>query len=698
MRNLLAAVLLLGVVTFCAARYDYNPKEKESAIIEAVLKYLEVLHFSPQEINDDFSNKVFDEYLKYLDSAKRFLLAEEVNQLEEYRYQIDDQIKSRSLLLLDESLEVLDKSIDRSNIYFNEIMDAGFDFTIEETFNTDSEQRAYAKNESELREYWRKSLKLDVLNRIDQKLEEQEKDTTGMEPLSLDSITIKSIGETRKNFNDWYDRLDKVRRSDRFENYVNAIMHVFDPHSDFYNPKEKEDFDIRMGGKLEGIGARLSEDGEYTKVVSIVPGGPAWKGKELEVNDLIVEVTQKGEEPVDITGMRLDDVVAQIRGDKGTTVILKVKRTDGSFHQISIVRDEVILDEGFARSLKLAIPDVIENIGYIRLPRFYSSFEGNEGNSCAVDVEKEIAKLNNEQVDGIILDLRNNGGGSLQDVIKMSGLFIENGPIVQVKSKERKPHVYDDRDTDVKYNGPLIVMVNQFSASASEILAAALQDYDRAIIIGSNSTFGKGTVQRFQNLDQYIQGMEDMKPLGQIKLTNQKFYRINGGSTQLNGVTPDIVLPDTYSYIDSGEKEYDHALPWTQIDPLDYGQEVYTIENRKKLEMQSEKRVYDNASFKAIEEQAKRIKKYQDDVEVSLNLETYREFLNAKELESKEYEDIIDQNVECLTIENLNVDLDIIQSDESRKARNEDWLKNMQKDIYVEEALYIMKDMISIKS
>ena len=697
LRNIILGILVIGVVYFSAAAVDHNPKEKESAIIEAVLKYLDVLHFSPKEINDEFSLKVYDNYIKSIDPAKRFLIQPEVDKLATYKTAIDDEIQNRSLEFFDTSLDLITVAITRSQSIYEEVLDQDIDLYSTETFNTSSEDREFASNEAELREYWRKSLTLDIINKIDQKLEEQEKDSTLTELKTLEEIKADAVADTKKNFDNWYKRLDKIRRSDRFENYVNAIMHVFDPHSDYYNPKEKEDFDIRMGGKLEGIGARLSEDGEYTKVVSIVPGGPAWKGKELEVNDLIVAVTQDGEEPVDITGMRLDDVVAKIRGDKGTIVILKVKR-NGTFLDVSIERDEVILDEGFARSLKVGIPDMIENIGYIKLPKFYSSFEGKEGSSCAVDVAKEIDKLNTENINGLILDLRNNGGGSLQDVITMSGLFIENGPIVQVKSKERRPQVYDDRDAGVKYDGPLIVLVNQFSASASEILAAALQDYDRAVIVGSTSTFGKGTVQRFQNLDQYIQGMDDMKPLGQIKLTNQKFYRINGGSTQLEGVTPDIVLPDTYTYIDSGEKEYDNALPWTQIDPLSYKQDVYIVKDKEALSTSSEERVRENPSFKVIEEQAQRIKSYRDEEEVSLNLDTYRKQLDQRELESKLYDDVIDQNVDCLSIENLEVDTALINSDESRKARNDDWLENIQKDIYLEEALYIMKDIIMTKS
>ena len=696
-------IIIIGLLAVCTynvsvGQADYNSKEKESAIIEAVLKYLDVLHFSPKEINDKFSQEVYGEYLKSIDNSKRFLLASEVKTLEKYESDLDDQIKNRSLKFFDESLLILDGAIERSKGIYNELLECEMDFTIDENYETDPDNREYSKNEKELKELWRKSIKMDILNKIDLKLDEQEKDTTGTAPLTLESLTAEAIEETRKNFDDWYERLGQIRRSDRFENYVNSITHVFDPHSDYYNPKEKKDFDIRMGGKLEGIGARLSPDGEYTKVVSIVPGGPAWLGKELEVDDLITAVTQEGEEEVDITGMRLDDVVSKIRGDKGTTVILNVKRADGSFHSISIVRDEVILDESFAKSLILDIPDVIENIGYIKLPKFYSSFEGNAGNSCAVDVAREVEKLKAESVNGIILDLRNNGGGSLQDVIKMTGLFIEDGPIVQVKANGRKPSVYNDKDSDVQYDGPMIVMVNQFSASASEILAAALQDYNRAIIVGSTSTFGKGTVQRFQNLDQYIQGMDDMKPLGEIKLTNQKFFRINGGSTQLKGVESDIVLPDTYSDIEYGENEYDFALPWTQIEKLDYSQSVFQIKDKDKLAKLSQDRVSSNPKFDLVQEQSKLVKKFREESEVSLNLDTYRSYLDDKEEQSKQFESVMDEDIEILQIKNLSIDAEAIAKDEAKAERNTDWIKGVKKDFYLEETLFIMSDLLNVKS
>ena len=510
---------------------------------------------------------------------------------------------------------------------------------------------------------------------------------------TFDEFVEEARAEIKDNYSNWFERLGKLRRSDRFESYINAITHSFDPHSDYLNPKKKADFDIRMGGKLEGIGARLSSDGEFTKVVSIVPGGPAWKGKDLEVDDIITLVTQEDGEQTDLKGMRLDDVVQKIRGKKGTIVTLSVKKADGNVTDVVIERDEVILDEGFAKSLILN-KEESDKIGYIRLPRFYSSFEGKNGNSCAEDVKKELIKLNEENVNGVVLDLRNNGGGSLRDVITMSGLFIEKGPIVQVKPREKNARIYKDTDSDVVYDGPLIVMVNHYSASASEILAAALQDYGRAIIVGSTSTFGKGTVQRFFNLDEAFKDSQlSNEKLGDIKVTMQKFYRINGGSTQLKGVTPDIVLPDNYHFLELGEKDYDYALDWTVIDPLEYEQDVYRIPELDNLIARSTERISSNAQFNMILDNAKRLKDNKDKSTYSLNYDSFDKYWEKRDAENDKYKGIMDNELNSFSIKNLSIDLDKINSDESRVARNEDWIKGLQKDIYIEEVLHIINDL-----
>ena len=712
-KGLLVVAMLSSIVLWAFTPPEGQEQEKEELILNAVLQYLEALHFQPKDLNDDFSAQVFDEYLLALDPSKRFLIQKEIDQLSHYRNQIDNQIKLRNFDFFDGSIDIVDGARARAKTVFEKVMDKDLDAVQVTSVELDRKKREYAASEAALEELWTKLIKHDYNNRVKNAIDEQESrlekeadmkaedkkmkaddEKKEEEPIK----TVEEIKETAKekirdSYKDWFKRLDEDRRSDKFEAYINSITHIFDPHTDFYNPKEKTDFDIRMGGKLEGIGARLQTSGDFTKVTTIIPGGPAYKGKELEVDDLITAVTQKGGEPLDITGMRISDVVTHIRGKKGTIVILTVKKVDGSIVDIEIERDEVIIDEGFAKSLTLDVPGVMENVGYIKLPKFYSSFEKKNGNSCAKDVAVEIEKLKDLNVNAIVLDLRNNGGGSLNDVVEMSGLFIEDGPIVQVKPRDKSAYVYEDEDSKVQYDGPLIVMVNKFSASASEILAAAVQDYNRAIVVGSTSTFGKGTVQRFVDLDRAYK-QNDLKPLGQLKITMQKFFRVNGGSTQLEGVTPDIVFPDNYHYIETGEKDYEHVMEWTEISPVSYGQEVYNLPSREALRNKSEARMSQKEDFQFVLENAQRLKENRDQTQYPLDYETYADLIDTRDEEAEKFSDLFDETVENLKISNLAVDTEYINSDESRVARNEDWLEGVSKDFYLEETMYILKDMI----
>ena len=415
----------------------------------------------------------------------------------------------------------------------------------------------------------------------------------------------------------------------------------------------------------------------------------------MELNDHIQKVSQgKDGEWVDVTGWTINDIVSKIRGKKGTTVRLGLEKADGGTVEISIVRDEIIMDEGFVKSTIIDIPDVIDNVGYIHLPRFYADFQKSDGRQCAEDVEKELSKLKAENVNGVILDLRNNGGGSLRDVVDMSGLFIEEGPIVQVKSRDEAAEVLSDRDSRVQYDGPLIVMTNSFSASASEILAAALQDYGRAVIVGSDATFGKATVQRFFNLDRAIRGHSDIKPLGQIKLTMQKYYRVNGGSVQLKGVQPDIILPEIYDNIKTGEQEYETAMTWSQIQSVPYAQSVYQLDNLSALKAASNSRVNQSTTFQMVKENAARLKKQRDNSSYPLGKEAYLDFKKQQKAEADKYKDLFDVKIDGMNIETLAVDQAYIDEDDGRKARYEDFIDGLSKDVYLEETLYIMKDMI----
>lgn len=685
---------VLAIVFLVAA---YFPKvdnaEKEAVIMRTILRGLDQLHYQPQQINNQFSEKVYDSYLDQIDGAKRFLTQKDVDQLTPFRDQIDDEALKGSYEFFNLSLELLNAGLEKTQGYYREILDKPFDYTSTESVELDGDKRSYANSDSALKDYWRKYLKFETLTRVNDKLEDQKDVGEEGERKSFEELEKEARGDVLKLFNDWYDRMGKLKRADRLSFYLNAMTGIYDPHTNYLQPIEKENFDIRFSGRLEGIGARLMTEGDYTKVSDIVVGGPAWKGKELDENDIILSVAQGEEEPVNIKGMVINDVVQLVRGDKGTEVRLKIKKVDGTEKTISIIRDIVVIDERFAKSLILDGAEEGERIGYIWLPSFYADFQNRDGRFCAKDVEAELEKLKAEQVDGVILDLRNNTGGSLRDVVKMSGLFIEEGPIVQVKSRGRSAEVLKDVDPSVNYDGPLIVMTNSLSASASEILAAALQDYGRAVIVGSKSTFGKGTVQRFVDLDRTIRGFDEVKPLGEIKLTTQKFYRVNGGSTQLKGVTPDIFLPDSYHFIKTGEKEEQYAMEWTEIPSVKYQQKVVKLNKLDKIKANSEDRVANSMVFQKILKNAERLKSQREMTSYPLNLEEYQQFEATQETEAAKFRDLF-KDVVNQGVKNLEVDIPSIHADESKLARNEDWIKSVSKDIYIKETLSIMHDML----
>tara|TARA_Y100000385_G_scaffold30425_1_gene28683 strand:+ start:16 stop:2214 length:2199 start_codon:yes stop_codon:yes gene_type:complete len=717
MKNSAILVALASVIAFLAFISPFNFQEREAMILTGVMKFMDQVHYNPKMINDELSVIIFDEYIEALDSRKRFLTQEEVDELAQFRDKIDDQIKIKTFEMFEMSNELIEKGIQRGQRIYASIDVSALDLTSNDKVNLDYENRERPKNEKALKKYWEQLITYDIISKVETKIDKQVQKLQAMMlvPPAVDAAAVNSekepyvekkrneliaeaIEDHTKNYKKWFKRLNKQRRSDRFEQYLNAVTHQSDPHTTYFNPKKRDDFNINMGGKLEGIGARLQVDDDFIKIVSIVPGGPIWKTKKAEADDLIIAIQQEGEDEVlNLYGMRLDDVVSKIRGKKGTVITLTIRKKDGSEILLAIERDEVITEETLAKSLIINKVGSIENIGYIKLPKFYSSFEKKGGNSCAKDVASEIEKLKNVNVNGIILDLRNNTGGSLNDVVEMSGLFIKEGPIVQVKPRTRDAYVHRDKNPDVLYDGPLMILVNKYSASASEIIAAAMQDYKRAVIVGSTSTYGKGTVQRFYDLDRAFKGAEDYKPLGSLKMTTQKFFRVNGGSTQLIGVTPDIVLPDNYQYMDVGEKEYDHAMKWTEIDPVEYSQDVALLDHIDEVAATSKKRVDKNDKFTKVLANAERIKKYRDNSTYSLNIDQFIKEMDQREEDSEQYKDLYDTDIASLKISNLEVDMNNINFDESKQARNKDWLDGMKKDFYLEEALSIMKDMIRLE-
>ncbi len=665
-----------------------DPNSKESLLLKIIYQQSQSYHYQPPAVDDEFSKKAFDEFLKNMDPGKRFYTQEDIALLEKYKLELDESFKEGKLEFFEHALSLLDAAVLKSESYFKEFIDAPYLPISQGTIELDSDKRDWPKNDKHMKDYWRKAIQYEFNTRLYEDLSSLEK---AGKTRPFDSIIMDIRQEVRENMETWFKRLSAVKRSDRFELFVNTLVHLYDPHTDYLNPKEKEDFNISMSGKLEGIGARLQTEREYTKVSSIVPGGPAWKQKQLEANDIIMSVQQKDQEPVDIKGMRIDEVVKQIRGKKGTEVTLKVKKQDGSIKYITIVRDEVIIDESFARSAMLRLDKFDDNVGFIRLPKFYVDFDDPRSPSAAKDIAKEIKKLKDAGATSLILDLRNNGGGSLQEVVEMAGLFIPEGPIVQVKSRDRVES-YRDPDPSVHFDGPLVILVNSNSASASEIISACLQDYKRAVIVGSESTFGKGTVQRFINLDR-IPGYLEYKPLGDLKVTIQKYYRVSGGSVQLKGVEPDILLTDAYSYISNGEKEYEHPMPYDVIEKQTFGQQTFVVANLEAVIANSKERVSQNPAFQQMEEKARFLQKSRNETEFELDFEAFKKTMDLRNETSKKFEKLGTEPIPGITASNLAADLDYINMDSSRVARNEDFLNSIMRDIHIFESVHILKDI-----
>lgn len=687
------AFFLIGPLVFIAfGFYTKHQDLGEDILLRAINMNLQNAHYDPVKIDDQFSEKAFELYIDNIDANKRLLLQSDIDELSYFKTTIDDEIINGTYAFFDKSLELINLRTDLTETFFEEILNQPMNFDKDENVDFGKEI-PYTQSEEELKDRWRKYLKYSVLTRLyaDQKAQEKslENKDTSFVPKSMDTLQAIARRSVLKTHRDWYKRIKRLERKDRLSMYVNSITTVYDPHTNYFPPEQKEDFDIQMSGRLEGIGAQLQEKDGYIKITNIIPGGPSSLQGELQANDLILKVTQEGEEPVEIIDWRISDAVKIIRGPKGSKVTLTVRKPDGNEQDITITRDIVVLEETYAKSLVLSDDDQVK-AGYIYLPSFYADFQNPKGRFSWKDVKKEIEKLKEDKVQGIILDLRNNGGGSLDDVVKMGGLFIDKGPIVQVKEKGRPAQILEDRYAGAEWDGALVIMVNEFSASASEIMAAAMQDYKRAIVIGSSSTHGKGTVQRFLPLNRTLRN-KNIPDLGSIKLTIQKFYRINGDATQLKGVRSDVIVPDNYMYLETGEQEHDYPLPWDQIKGSTYERNSYSISD--KIIKKSQSRINKNSTFTLIEENAKRWEKQRENTTYPLNFSAHATAELKEKKEGEKFEKIGKVKIEHFNVSNPNADIEIIEAEESRKKRNTDWINNVSKNPYIYEALQIIEDL-----
>ncbi|MGA9638581.1 carboxy terminal-processing peptidase [Flavobacterium sp.] len=721
--------ILLTIIVLSIALFAFNIKsksesdpEKDKLLLELLTFVIEKGHYSPANIDDNFSKGVYKEYIQALDPSKRFFLQSDINDFSKYETLIDDQILNKDLTFFTLTYTRLMERMEESKKLYQAILSTPFDYTIDENFNTDYEKAPYAKNEKELKERWRKQIKLSALSSLTDRLKIQENRAKGIiedvkssdeeedalmeneepslvkkkvvkddeKPKTFEELEKETRVNAKKSLDEYFGFMKDLNQNDWFSVYINSITSRFDPHTNYFAPEEKVRFDVSMSGKLEGIGARLQKKNDFTEISELISGGPAWRGKKLESGDLIMKVGQGVSEPVDVVGMRLDDVVKKIKGPKGTEVRLTVKKVDGTIKVIPIIRDVVEIEETYVKSSVVNKNGL--NYGVIYLPKFYIDFENKNGRDAGKDIALEVERLKKVGIDGIVLDVRDDGGGSLSTVVDIAGLFIDEGPIVQIKSAGRKKEVLYDRDKKIEWDGPLVIMVNSFSASASEILAAAIQDYKRGVIIGSKQTYGKGTVQNVIDLNQFVR-KSSVGDLGALKTTTQKFYRINGGSTQLEGVSSDVVMPDRYAYLKMGERDVENAMPWDKIDAAEYT--VWTKNaNFNKAISNSKSRIASSENFKLIDENAKWIDSRTGENTYSLNIDKFKLAQKAIEEKAKKYKPI-SQYKNHLQFTSLPYEVDETSKDVVLKEKRERWHEALSKDIYVEEALNVLDDLQS---
>jgi carboxyl-terminal processing protease len=677
-----------------------DPKAKHAKILRNVRILLEQGHFNPKKIDDKFSEELLKSFVQELDDEKTIFLKPDIESFKKFQYKMDNEIQGEALESFYEISNVYLKRMNEVSSIPEQVLAKSMDFSIDEKVQLDAEKSNYSKNEAERYDLWRKRLKYAVLGKFVDLQEEREKNKDKKDfVFKADSTLEREAREQIKKQMGRYFSTKKNRENEEsnFSIYINSITGLMDPHTNYFPPIDLRSFNESMSGRFFGIGAQLKEDDGKIKISSLVSGGPAWKSGELKENDEIIKVGQGNEEPVDVTGYAVSDAVKLIRGsEKGTEVKLTVKRADGSIKVIALTRDDIKLEDTFAKS---AIINGTNKIGYIYLPEFYADFERPNGARCAADVAKEVEKLKAENVDGILLDLRSNGGGSLYDVVQMAGLFIKEGPICQVKGRDEKANILKDRDRNLQYDGPLAVMVDGTSASASEIFAAAIQDYKRGLIIGASSTYGKGTVQRNISLnpdnDLGIGSSKSNDDMGSVKLTLQKFYRINGGATQLRGVVPDIVLPDRYDYLKFREKDNPSALKWDEIPQADYekwgkGADISQIA----IVINDE--VSKNITFNNIKENVNWLEKYSDK-EYSLNITKYKQEQNKLKEVLKSLDNLNKLSAPMNMI-NLKADSTAIYAAEDKIEKNKQWLKIRNSDVYIEESIKALDKLIALEN
>ena len=688
---LIAFIMCLASCSFVSK--DFDTSDKDNLIIQLITYVLDQAHYLDKEINDEFSEKVFDTFLENLDPYKRYFYASDIEEFSKYKYLIDDAFKNPNLDFFELVYKRYTKRILESEKIFNDILSKPFDFNKDEVCECDFEELDYVKTKDQLFDRWRKLLKIYVIENYHNEIEDdlrkskEESDFILRNPVLIEKKTRETLKETMQQ--NYAFISEEMQRSDWFSVYINSFVSQYDPNTSYLDPESKDRFDVDMSGNYAGIGARLQKKIDKVEITEVISGGPAWRDNSLEKGDAILKVRQDDEdEPVGILNMRLGEAVKLIKGKKGTKVHLTVKKVDGSVTEVTVKRDIVLLEETYIKS---SIVEKDNNTyGLINIPKFYIDFDNQSNRDAAKDLRTEIERLKEQGIQGLVIDLRNNGGGALKTVVDMAGMFIKNGPVVQVKYFDKEKQVLSDRDRSVLWTGPLVILVNEGSASASEILAAAMQDYKRAIIIGGNQTWGKGTVQNVFPLNRMVRGNTN-GDLGALRYTTQKYYRINGGSVQLEGVKSDINVPYRYKYLEFGEKDSENPLQWDEIDKVEF--DIWNSNfNFEEAITKSNKRMANNEYLKLVDENAKWIKSVRDNKLINLNYDKFKLELEENSSITEKFKALNDYSMNY-NFKSLPYELDLIKNDSVLGLKRERWHKSLNKDFYIDEALNVLSDL-----
>ena len=672
--SIIITILSLAIFGFTLKKNKLSDPDKEKVLLEIVKYVVEKGHYNSIDLDDNFSVKIFDDFISKLDPQKRFFTVNDIRQLNRYKYKIDDQIKNYQLEFFEETYKTYNQRVSDAKLFVDKVFETDFDFSEDEFIDLNNDSIPFSFGKNQLFERWRKQIKYSVLDIVTQRY--------NSDSLDFNEIKINAISTVKKNTNDFFDYANELDRDDWFSVFVNSFVSQFDPHTFYFKPDDKEKFDVSISGKFDGIGARLSRADGNVKIVDVIIGGPVWRDKLLDVGDVILAVGQGDDELVSIYGMKLDDSIKLIKGPAGTIVTLRVKKIDGQIQDVKIKRDEVELEETFAKSTVISKND--NNYGYISLPKFYADFDNYKNRNSANDVKNEIIKLKNNGIQGLILDLRNNGGGSLQTVVEMTGLFIEKGPVVQVKSIGNRKKVLYDRDPQVYWDGPLVLLINEMSASASEIISAALQDYNRAIIIGSEKSFGKGTVQNIIDLNRFISNTN--YDMGALKVTTDIFYRINGESVQLEGVQSDIIIPDSYMYIFNGERDEKNPIKWDKIGPATYTKWNKYSDKFNYVKDQINKKLDQNKLINNIYDRAEWIRNQQNQKNVPLNITEYKKYQKNQKQKASQFDNISKYQNE-LSFKLLKAEKPFINANRELFEARTKWHESLSKDIFIDQAV-----------